>query len=211
MSACCATGQNSQQLFEVVWSGQDVRSMRVIHLLTTQSIIMDKNNHEFMHSSFIVHSRRIMSCHVQLPRISQQSICTMQQQTLCSMPTISSTQPWTIFLQAGTQWRACSACSRGQDSGQRPSSASTSCKPRCLLLAARLQQTRLIEPTLYPNFVVRGLHRTHAGHSQSLNIGCELIAINCVVDGRNKECTSRRTQLGTHRCARLSCRNTWSP
>lgn len=106
------------------------------------------------------------------------------------------------FLQAGTQWGACSTCSSGQDSGQRPSSASTSCKPRCLLLAARLQQTRLIEPTLYPNFVVRGLHRTHAGHSQSLNIGCELIAINCVVDGRNKECTSRRTQLGTHRCAK---------
>ena len=101
MSACCATGQNSQQLFEVVWSGQDVRSMRVIHLLTTQSIIMDTNNHEFMHSSFIVHSRRIMSCHVQLPRISQQSICTMQQQTLCSMPTISSTQPWTIFCRQG--------------------------------------------------------------------------------------------------------------
>ena len=70
MSACCATGQNSQQLFEVVWSGQDVRSMRVIHLLTTQSIIMDKNNHEFMHSSFIVHSRRIMSCHVQFSLVS---------------------------------------------------------------------------------------------------------------------------------------------
>ena len=66
MSACCATGQNSQQLFEVVWSGHEVRTMHIIRSLTAQSIIVDKNNHEFMHSSFIVHSRRIMSCHVQV-------------------------------------------------------------------------------------------------------------------------------------------------
>ena len=165
-------------------------------------------------SSCIRHSSctHVASCHVMfncLASVNNQfALCNNRHYAQCQ-----PSRPRNLghFLQAGTQWRACSACSRGQDSGQRPSSASTSCKPRCLLLAARLQQTRLIEPTLYPNFVVRGLHRTHAGHSQSLNIGCELIAINCVVDGRNKECTSRRTQLGTHRCARLSCRNTWSP
>ena len=185
MSACCATGQNSQPLFEVVWSGQDVRTMHVIHLLTTKSIIMDKT---IMSSRIRPPScTHVASCHVMFNLAWYQSTINLHHAATDTMLNANHLVHATLdhFLQAGTQWRACSACSRGQDSGQRPSSASTSCKPRCLLLAARLQQTRLIEPTLYPNFVVRGLHRTHAGHSQSLNIGCPLIAIYRA-DGRNK-------------------------
>ena len=79
--------------------------------------------------------------------------------TLCSMTPTSPGQPWEPILQAGMQLFACSACSRGRGSGLPPSSASTFWQPRCLLLVARPQQTRLIEPTLYPNLVVRGWHR----------------------------------------------------
>ena len=114
-------------------------------------------------------SHHVVSCHV--PGISSRSgHAFLLLSTQCAPSCIAqwrhmphpTTQPWNICLQAGMQWCACNVCSRGQASGQRPSSASIFCKPRCLLLVARLQQTRLIELTLCPNLVTRGRCRKRA-------------------------------------------------
>ena len=173
MAACCAMGQNSQPLSEVVRSGWVPTSF--IHSLIQSLPFMSSRVHAFVvHRALIcslsfashrvisshVTPRHVMPCSIQLLSVHSFIFSThAQTHTRCSMTPTSPGQPWEPILQAGMQLFACSACSRGRGSGLPPSSASTFWQPRCLLLVARPQQTRLIEPTLYPNLVVRGWHR----------------------------------------------------
>ena len=124
------------------------------------------------HSRFASHvtPRSVMPCSRHIISVGSPGHAFLFLSTQCTPTCIAqwrhtphpTTQPWNICLQAGMQWCACNVCSRGQASGQRPSSASIFCKPRCLLLVARLQQTRLIELTLCPNLVARGRYRKRA-------------------------------------------------
>ena len=177
-------GQNSQPLSEVVRSGWVPTSF--IHSLIQSLPFMSSRVHAFVvHRALIcslsfasnrvisshVTPRHVMPCSIQLLSVHSFIFSTHAHTHTLLNDTHLTRATLGALLQGGMQLFACSACSRGRGSGLPPSSASTFCQSRCLLLVARPQQTRLIEPTLYPNLVVRGWHRMLARQWPSPNIG----------------------------------------